>query len=122
MSDEARLKLRSFMIAFAPFLVLCAGILLLVQNRDFYTATFAENYECTSVVPDVSWARLLLGPVGLALPIGGKPFINAFESGLMVLGCAGILTIGVVRMKWLWTCASALFWFGCGVAGIVGGT
>lgn len=115
-------QFRSFFVAFVPFLVVAVGILLLVQTEDFYTATFADNYTCTSVVPDLSWARLLLGPIGLALPIGGKPFVGVFQAGLLVVVCAGAHGVGVVRTKWTWTAASAVFWFACGVAGIVGGT
>tara|TARA_B100001750_G_C15510834_1_gene603528 strand:+ start:190 stop:576 length:387 start_codon:yes stop_codon:yes gene_type:complete len=88
-------------VASVPAVAMITGIASLTASREHYEEIYHQCHELAYVLPPNGWAQVVLGPLSIALPIGGAPYVSAWPCAGLAYLCTFLMTSGsVIRGKW----------------------
>lgn len=102
---------------------LSAGILSLVSSRQHYVDLLLKCPDAGSSLHGADFTLLALGPLGLALPVGGAPYWTMTQALIATIACVLLINLPVLlrnEKRWVATSLGVLGWLVLGFLSAAG--
>lgn len=108
--------------AFAAQAIPAVSLASVLRDPAAYRAIFLADHVCADVFEPAPLAVMGLGPLALALPLEGAPYIGVGGPLAMALSLQLAFSAGLVWQAWLASWSSGVAWIGMGFLAVVVGT